>query len=309
MDDLQRLAARSRDAHNAFLEAVEPHRAALWRYCRRLTGSPWDAEDLVQESLTRALGRLSQVWQPTSPRAYLFRIASNTWIDTMRGAWVEKDRIDAAESRSEFQSVDPTESVADLDYLAATLPPSQAVVVLLVVVFDFWLAEVAQTLDVTANAVKGVLQRARANLRVRRGERETPTPPRRGVLPDGLVGQFIDAFDRRDIDALAALFAVDGVADIVGIGELRGCAMIHDDALSQWAVDPIPRAPKPANSQAKRWCSCSHPAAAVTSGCTASIDTIGGTARYIDRVRTSTRVSCSLKQARRSASTTRRIRD
>ena len=92
MSDLQSLAASVRAAQDAFVSAIEPHRDAFWRYCYRLTGSVWDAEDLVQESLARAFGRLSMVWQPPQLRAYLFRIASNTWIDSRRHARREYGR-------------------------------------------------------------------------------------------------------------------------------------------------------------------------------------------------------------------------
>jgi RNA polymerase sigma factor (sigma-70 family) len=247
MDDLQQLAASSRAVQDAFLIAIEPDRAALWRYCVRLTGSPWDAEDLVQESLTRAFGRLSFLWQPTDPRAYLFRIASNTWIDRVRRSR-NSDRLGAAAGTSADTSSqiaagesDPADAVAELDYLAATLPISQAVVVLLVDVFDFRLAEVASMLDVSAMAVKGQLQRAREGLRARRGEADATPSARRVAAPNALVGRFLDAFNRRDIDALAAMYAHDATADIVGIGELRGRTMIHADALSQWLVDPVPQ--------------------------------------------------------------------
>lgn len=42
-----------RSLRRRFLEVLEPHRADLYRFCRGLTGSPWDAEDLAQESLLR----------------------------------------------------------------------------------------------------------------------------------------------------------------------------------------------------------------------------------------------------------------
>src|SRR5689334_18800903 len=85
-DDLNRLSARSRDLRGEFLDMIEVVRPALWRYCLRLTGSPWDAEDLVQDTLVRAFGRLAQNWQPTNPRSYLFRIATNGWLDSRKAA-------------------------------------------------------------------------------------------------------------------------------------------------------------------------------------------------------------------------------
>ena len=91
--DLQEFAPSVREVHDRFVEATERHRPALWDYCLRLTGSPWDAEDLVQETMLRAFARLSHVWQPLRDgRAYLFRIASNTWIASLRRRWTCRRR-------------------------------------------------------------------------------------------------------------------------------------------------------------------------------------------------------------------------
>src|SRR5262249_51791444 len=68
-----------------FLDVYEPLRPELYRYCRHLTRSPWDADDLVQDVLSRAfvtLGTLEEA--PPNPRAWLFRVASNLWIDRVR---------------------------------------------------------------------------------------------------------------------------------------------------------------------------------------------------------------------------------
>src|SRR3954471_22913345 len=66
-------------------ETYEPLRSELYRYCRHLTRSPWDAEDLVQDALARAFVTLGQMGAPPEhPRAWLFRVASNLWIDHVR---------------------------------------------------------------------------------------------------------------------------------------------------------------------------------------------------------------------------------
>src|SRR4051794_16183496 len=68
-----------------FLATYEPLRPDLYRYCRYLTRSPWDAEDLVQDTLARAFVTLAQMGsEPPNPRGWLFRVASNLWIDQLR---------------------------------------------------------------------------------------------------------------------------------------------------------------------------------------------------------------------------------
>ena len=85
-----------RAAWHRYLDLVAPLRPALHRYCRRLTGNLWDAEDLVQETLLRAFGTLGSLHQRVeNPRAYLFRAATNVWIDTLRRRGTEADALAA----------------------------------------------------------------------------------------------------------------------------------------------------------------------------------------------------------------------
>ena len=83
-ESTEHLSESARQLRQQFDELVAGHREGLWRYCLKLTGNPWDAEDLVQDTLLKAFGRLSFYWQPLNIRAYLFRIASNAWIDSWR---------------------------------------------------------------------------------------------------------------------------------------------------------------------------------------------------------------------------------
>lgn len=143
-----------RELRERFVQMTEPHRPALWRYCRHLTGSAWDAEDLVQDVLLRAFARLANLWQPiANPRAWLFRIASNTWIDGLRRGSVPVDPLESA------ADVPATPSsgieVADaLAHLVVMLPPRQRVVVLLVDIFDFTGPEAAAMLGTTEGAIQ-----------------------------------------------------------------------------------------------------------------------------------------------------------
>src|SRR3954462_9592697 len=88
MDDL---AALTRDACRRFSQTFEPVRPELYRYCRHLTRSPWDAEDLAQDTLARALVTLATQLQPEieNPRSWLFRVATNLYIDRTRRAHEE----------------------------------------------------------------------------------------------------------------------------------------------------------------------------------------------------------------------------
>src|SRR6476646_11547556 len=79
------LASVLRSSWHGFLDAYEPLRSDLYRYCRHLTRSPWDAEDLAQDAMARAFVTLGQMGEPPpKPRAWLFRVASNLWLDQLR---------------------------------------------------------------------------------------------------------------------------------------------------------------------------------------------------------------------------------
>jgi RNA polymerase sigma-70 factor, ECF subfamily len=68
---MDELAALARDACRRFSQSFEPLRPELYRFCRHLTHSPWDAEDLAQDTLARALVTLGTMLKPEieNPRA------------------------------------------------------------------------------------------------------------------------------------------------------------------------------------------------------------------------------------------------
>jgi len=85
IDPTSELSTTVTQSWKRFLENYEPLRPALYRFCRYLSRSPWDAEDLVQDTLARAFATLGGLHEPPRDRrAWLFRVASNLWIDQIR---------------------------------------------------------------------------------------------------------------------------------------------------------------------------------------------------------------------------------
>ena len=74
----------ARAAWHSYIDFFMPFRSELFRYCRRLTGDVWDAEDLVQEAMLNGFGVLGRVNSVANPRGYLVRIATNLWLDAVR---------------------------------------------------------------------------------------------------------------------------------------------------------------------------------------------------------------------------------
>src|SRR5690242_259645 len=74
-----------------YLELIMPFRPDLYRYCRSLVQDPWDAEDLVQDTLLRGFAKLGSTHHRIdNPRGYLVRTATNLWIDAERKRGTER---------------------------------------------------------------------------------------------------------------------------------------------------------------------------------------------------------------------------
>ena len=210
---------RAREARRAFLIAVEDYRPALFRYCRRLTGNVWDAEDLVQETLARGFAHAAEThFDIRNPEAWLVRIATNGYIDQSRRsrpeAWGERD-VAAAPGPDQAEVRDAIEE------LVTVLPPQERAALVLKDVFDYPLAEIATMVGSTTGAVKSALHRGRGKLAAApSGPREKPA---RAVLDAAA-----EAFTAYDIDRLVSLFLEDGVMHIVGAVHETGGQQMRD---------------------------------------------------------------------------------
>lgn len=238
---LESMEESVRRLRKQFEDLVTSHRPALWRYCYKLTGSAWDAEDLVQETLAKSFARLAHFWQPLDARSYLFRVATNAWIDSLRRARVLIQDLDSAPEPADLaSSADPAETWSALETLVQVLPPRQRVIVLLTQVFDFTAPEAGAMLGMTEGAVKAALHRARVALRA---ETEPSARPKARLTPaasSSLVARYLDAFNRRDPEAIIALLDDKVTGDIIGVGEEYGLDVVRKYSLSEWAADPQP---------------------------------------------------------------------
>jgi RNA polymerase sigma factor (sigma-70 family) len=109
----------------------------LQAYCRKLTGSSWDAEDLLQETLMKFYMSLRKNEERKVTKSYLCRIAHNTWIDYVRRKQLRYEPLDEHQVEQK-QATDSIEVSEALELLADQLPVRQAVVFFIIDFFDFY---------------------------------------------------------------------------------------------------------------------------------------------------------------------------
>src|SRR5471032_1598462 len=142
---------------------IAAHIPRLRRYARALTGDRDRAEDLVQDTLERALGKF-HLWRHGSDlRACLFAIMHNVFINQLK-ARRELALDDAVEAGLESAPQADMLEVRDLDSALRRLPHEQREVVLLVGLEQFSYAEAAKALGIPMGTVMSRLSRGRERL-------------------------------------------------------------------------------------------------------------------------------------------------
>jgi len=158
-----------------FERLMGEHWQRLRRFAYALSRDPADADDLVQGTAERAM-RSADQWQTgTRFDSWLFRIARNHWIDTIRARSRRAKRFVAAEE-GETVGFDPrpgTEAAIDLGRAMAALqrlPDEQREVVALILIEGLGYREAAETLGLPIGTVSSRLVRGRKALLVLLGE-------------------------------------------------------------------------------------------------------------------------------------------
>lgn len=143
----------------------------LRRFALALTGRVADADDLVQDTVERALRHLDRWESGTRLDSWMFRIAQNLWIDTLRSRRVRMGTGDIAEAEQvPFDGARAAESsllLSETRRALADLPEEQRVVVALVLIDGLSYRGAAEILDVPIGTVTSRLARARETLAAR----------------------------------------------------------------------------------------------------------------------------------------------
>ncbi|MDD4975299.1 MAG: RNA polymerase sigma factor [Bacteriovorax sp.] len=199
---------------NKFLQEITDYRNDLFKYCRKLTNNPWDAEDLVQETLVQAYGKLADKHSGINNiKAYLFRMATNQWID-----WCRRSKV---QFNSELLPDEPYvmgnfyEIKDAIDSMIYFLAPKERVAFVLSEAFESKNEEIAEILGTTEGAVKSALNRSRVKLKSLSNTKFDHVP-RRTSNQEKIVNMAVDAFNRRDLDSFSKLFVSNAIGNAPG---------------------------------------------------------------------------------------------
>ena len=213
------------EASTAELEgAVEQYRSELVGYCYRMLGSPFEAEDAVQEAFVRAWRGVHRFEGRAALRSWLYRIATNVCLD-MLGSRERRVRpvdlgpaqepvFENLHERAEATWILPAPDPADvavsrdtirLAFVAALqqLPPKQRAALILCEVLQWRASEVAELLESSVASVNSALQRARSTLS------SSELPARDTTYDEELLARYVAAFEAYDLDALASVIRED----------------------------------------------------------------------------------------------------
>jgi RNA polymerase sigma-70 factor (TIGR02960 family) len=194
--------------------ALAVHRRELHIHCYRLLANFEEAEDAVQEALTKAWRARDKFDAAGNVRAWLYRIATNVCLDRMRQVKALERSFAEVPWLQPYPDAlldEPVELVVaretiELTFLAVIqlLPARQRAVLVLRDVLEWSAAQTGEALDMTVPAVNSALQRARATI----ANKRPPTTPPSQYEQELLTG-FIDAHERMDAEASLAMVRED----------------------------------------------------------------------------------------------------
>ena len=238
---------------------LEQHRVELTAYCYRMLGSPFEAEDAVQETLLRAWRSLERFEGRSALRSWLYRIATNVCLDLLNGrkrrarpmdlgpagepdianlhtlpesTWVEPIPTGHVLAEGDPAELAVEREAVRLAFVGALqqLPPRQRAVMILREVLRWSAAEVAELLETSVASVNSALQRARATLEAADLE-ASGEPDELDEEASALLERYVEAFERYDMEALTSLIHEDATQSMPPFDLwLRG----RDDILHWW---------------------------------------------------------------------------
>jgi len=238
---------------------LESYRPALTAYCYRMLGSPFEAEDAVQETLVRAWRGLDRFEGRAAVRSWLYRIATNVCLDMLKSSqrrarpmdlgpstepieanlnvpesvrWIEPIPTSAITAGDDPAEIAVARESVRLALVAALqhLPARQRASLILREVLRWEATEVAELLGTSVASVNSSLQRARATL-AKTNARAPERPEPLTAADRELLDRYVAAFQRYDLTALTSLIREDAIQSMPPFDMwLKG----RDDIFTWW---------------------------------------------------------------------------
>jgi RNA polymerase sigma-70 factor, ECF subfamily len=201
-------------------------RPRLHRYCARMTGSVIDGEDVLQETLVKAIEAFPHTGPLANVEGWLFRIAHNAALDFLR----RRSRREGVQDGDEaLETIADPDSEIDRRQAAAAslrtlmrLPVAQRSSVILMDVLGHSLEEISDVLESTVPAVKANLHRGRQRLVELAAEPDDRPPPVLAETDRQRLAAYVARFNARDFDALRAQLADEVKVEVVNRTRLNG---------------------------------------------------------------------------------------
>lgn len=214
------------DPKSEFERLLAELRPRLHRYCARMTGSVIDGEDVLQETLVKAIEAFPHTGPLANVEGWLFRIAHNAALDFLRRRARREGVQDGDEALETI--ADPDSAIERRQAAAASLrtlmrlPVAQRSSVILMDVLGHSLEEISEVLESTVPAVKANLHRGRQRLVELAAEPDDRPPPVLAEADRQRLAAYVARFNARDFDALRAQLADDVKVEVVNRTRLSG---------------------------------------------------------------------------------------
>lgn len=200
-------------------------RPRLHRYCARMTGSVIDGEDVLQETLVKAIEAFPHTGPLANVEGWLFRIAHNAAMDFLR----RRSRREGVQDDEALEAIaDPDSEIERRQAAAASLrtlmrlPVAQRSSVILMDVLGHSLEEISEVLESTVPAVKANLHRGRQRLVELAAEPDDRPPPVLAEADRQRLAAYVARFNARDFDALRTQLADEVKVEVVNRTRLNG---------------------------------------------------------------------------------------
>jgi RNA polymerase sigma-70 factor (ECF subfamily) len=200
-------------------------RPRLHRYCARMTGSAIDGEDVVQETMLKAMQAAPPAESIANLEGWLFRIAHNAALDFLR----RRAREEALCSGEDVDMIAAVRNpIEDRQIAAASLrtfmrlPVSQRSSIILSDVLGHSLQEICEITGGSVPSIKAALQRGRDRLRTLAAETDDAPVPVLAEPERTRLKTYVERFNAHDFDAVRAMLAEDVRLELVNRLRLDG---------------------------------------------------------------------------------------